>query len=207
MLTGGGWGSHRCWGPLCLPGDRPRAPLYLLPGTWWCHGLLTGCWHSQDRCWGCPPELGQVVAVSLLQLLPEALHLLPAMGDHQHHSTGTHTPYRVPLDGPKGTKPDFKARPLFWMGTTPSRSTLGSKPMFFPCTVLHQPGNPQENRACRAKELFPYTSPPHSVPRKAGRTDNDTQGCQATAPKPQAESHSTDLSLSGPSCPRSPAGP
>lgn len=36
--------------------------------------------------------LGQVMSVSAPAALPEALHFPPAMGDHQHHSTGTHTP-------------------------------------------------------------------------------------------------------------------
>lgn len=120
------------------------------------------------------PRLGQVMAVSLLQLLPGALHLLPATGDHWHHSTSTHTPH-LP-DGPKRTKPDFKARPLFGWG----RPFPGSKPMFFPCTVLHQAGNPQESLTCRAKELLPYTS----IPRRVGGTESDTQGCQAVTPTP-----------------------
>lgn len=57
------------------------------------------------------PELGQGMAVSLLQLLSGALHLLPATGDHWHCSTSTHTP-----PSPKGAKLDFKARPLFGWG-------------------------------------------------------------------------------------------
>lgn len=152
---------------------------------------------------GCVPQagtglLGQAMAVSLLQLLPGALHLLPATGDHWPHSTSSHTPH--PPNRPKRTKPDFKARPLVGQGQSLPRSTSGSRPMFFPCTVLHQPGNPQENRTCRAKELFPYASPPRSIPRKAGRRDSDTQGCRATAPTPQAGGHGTDLSLSSPTC-------
>lgn len=167
---GGGWtGSHQSWGPLCLPRDRPRALLYLLPGTWWCCRLLTGCWM-------CPPgsdspELGQGCwgrrrpclcsscsrGLCTFFLPQETTSIAPPA------PTLPIPPQGVPLDGPK-------ARPLFGWGQPLPRSALGSKPMFFPCAVLHQPGNPQENRTSRAKELLPYTSSPHSVPGKVRRT-------------------------------------
>lgn len=114
---------------------------------------------------------------------PSPCHRRPLASPHQH----PHSPW--PLMDPKEPSQILKQGP-FLDGDSPSQ------PMFFPCTVLHQPGNPQESLTCRAKELLPYTS----IPRRVGKTENDTQGCQAVTPTAQPGTPSTDLALSSPSC-------
>lgn len=58
---------------------------------------------------------------------------------------------------------------------------------------------PRKSHISRAKDLFPYTCPlPTPSMRGLGGQGDDTQRCRAAAPKPQAKSHSTDLSPSGP---------
>lgn len=170
LIEGDGWGHTRAGVPCASPGtDRGLCCTSSLG-----HGGAAGS--SQGA--GCVPQAltapswdrgagagdGRVSAPAAPGgSAPPSCHRTPPASLHRHPHSPSPPPQGVPLDGPK-------ARPLFGWGQPLPRSALGSKPMFFPCAVLHQPGNPQENRTSRAKELLPYTSSPHSVPGKVGRT-------------------------------------
>lgn len=142
----------------------------------------------------CAGTGGQRQAMSVC-LLPRALHLVPATGDHQHLSTSTQPPHPTqepnlhrPADTQQGAKLHFKAGPFSPGGETACQQQLGLKAAVFlrPClaSARKSPGKGtfQGQRTC----FLMHTSSPLHLCK--GHSDG-TQGCWAAAPKPQQPQH------------------